>query len=133
MIGPMRAAAIGFVVAMVLHGIDHLMQDRGVGALAPEVVWGGTVLFVLAFGTLALIVTEHPRAALAATVTGFWTAIAVSLSHLAPHWSAFSDPYPDLGLGAWSWIVMLSEVAMGVVLGIAGARALQRSRSAVAA
>jgi hypothetical protein len=133
MIGAMRLAAVGFVIAMLLHGLDHVMQDRGVGALTPQVYWGGTVLFVLAFGALALIFIGHPRAAVAATFTGFWTAFAVSLSHLAPDWSAFSDPYSDLGLGAWSWTVMLAEVAMGVVLGLAGARELVRARAVAAA
>jgi hypothetical protein len=52
--------------------------------------------------------------------------VAVAAAHLAPHWSAFSDPYPDLSVDALSWVVMLLEVATALVLGLVGIRELRR-------
>jgi hypothetical protein len=122
----LAAANVAFVVAVVLHGTDHVRQARGLGALTPEVQWGGSVLAVTAFAALLFTLRRHPRAPLVAAVVGLWTAIAVSLSHLAPHWSAFSDPYPDLSLDAYSWTVMLAEIAAAFAFGLLGLRALRR-------
>jgi hypothetical protein len=119
-------ANLVFVLAMTLHGIDHLTQARGAGALSREVVWGGVVLAVIALATLPLTLGRHPRAPLAAAVVGLWTAFAVAAAHLAPHWSAFSDPYPDLGLGVWSWTVVLAEIVAGLVFGLIGVARLRR-------
>jgi hypothetical protein len=119
------AASIVFAVTVVAHGIDHSRQARGVGALATEVVAGGTVIFALTALVVVLAVRRHPRAPLFAAVTGFTVAIGVSLSHLAPHWSAFSDPYADLSLDALSWIVMLAEIAAAFALGIVALRELR--------
>jgi hypothetical protein len=119
-------ASLVFVLAMTLHGLDHLTQARGVGALSREVLWGGIVLGVIALAILPLTLGRHPRAPLAAAVVGLWTAVAVSAAHLAPHWSAFSDPYPDLGLGVWSWTVVLAEILSAFVLGMIGVARLRR-------
>jgi len=54
----------------------------------------------------------------------------VAAAHLAPHWSALSDPYPDLGLDALSWAVMLAEVAAALVLALAGVREVARHSTA---
>jgi hypothetical protein len=115
-------ANVVFLVAMALHGLDH--ELRGTGDLTSEVQVGGTVLAFLALATLPLTLVRHPRAPLAAVVVGFWTVIAVSASHLAPHWSAFSDPYPDKSLGFWSWAAMLGEVAAAFAFGLVGLRLL---------
>jgi hypothetical protein len=111
-----------FLVAMALHGLDH--ELRGTGDLTTEVMVGGTVLAVLALATLPLTLTHHPRAPLAAAVVGLWTVVGVSASHLAPHWSAFSDPYPDKSLGFWSWAAMLGEVLAALAFGLVGLRLL---------
>jgi hypothetical protein len=117
-------ASVAFVVANVAHGLDH--QRQGTGRLTTEVLAGGTVLTLLAFGTLALVLRRHPRAPLVAAAVGLWSAVAVAAAHIAPHWSAFSDPYPDLSVDALSWAVMLAEVASAFVLGVVGVRALRR-------
>src|SRR4051812_13325356 len=109
-------AAAAFVAANVLHTLDHLRQ--GTGRLTPEVLWGGTVLSVGAVVTLLLVLRGSPRAPLAAAAIGLGSAFGVAASHIAPHWSAFSDPYPDLGVDALSWAVMLGEVATALVLGV---------------
>jgi hypothetical protein len=124
-------ANVVFLVAMALHGLDH--ELRGTGDLTTEVMVGGTVLAVLALATLPLTLMGHPRAPLAAAVVGFWTVIAVSASHLAPHWSAFSDPYPDKSLGFWSWAAMLGEVGAALVFGLVGLRRLLGAPAAPAA
>jgi hypothetical protein len=117
-------ASIAFVVSNVLHGIDH--ERQGTARLTTEVVAGGTVLTILALATLGLTLRPHPRAPLFCAVVGLWTAVAVAASHLAPHWSAFSDPYPDLSLDALSWVVMLAEIAAALALGVIGVRELRR-------
>jgi hypothetical protein len=117
-------AATAFVAANVLHTLDHLRQ--GTGDLATEVLAGGTVLSALAVLTLVLAVRRHPRAALWAAVVGTWSALGVIASHVAPHWSAFSDSYFEIHADALSWIVMLAEVLAAAYLGFVGLRTLRR-------
>lgn len=124
----MRVAAIAFVAANLLHVIDH--QRQGFDRLTTEVVVGGSVLTLLALVTLMLVLRRHSRAALACAVVGLGSAIAISASHLAPHWSALSDPYRDLSLDALSWAVMLAEVVAAAILGLVGVRALHCRRAA---
>jgi hypothetical protein len=77
--------------------------------------------------TLVLAVRHHPRAPLWAAVVGTWSALGVIASHVAPHWSAFSDSYFEIDADALSWVVMLAEVAAAAWLGFAGFRALRRA------
>jgi hypothetical protein len=121
----LTVAAAAFVAANVLHTLDHLRQ--GTGDLATEVLAGGTVLSFLAVLTLVLAVRHHPRAPLWAAVVGTWSALGVLASHVAPHWSAFSDSYFEIDADALSWVVMLAEVAAAAWLGFAGFRALRRA------
>ena len=116
-------AAAAFLAANVLHGLDHGRQ--GIGRLATEVLAGGAVLTATAVFTLVLVLRKSPRAPMVATVVGFWSAINVSAAHIAPHWSAFSDSYPEIHADALAWTVMLLEVAAGLVLGVVGARRLR--------
>ncbi|HYM57901.1 MAG TPA: hypothetical protein VES79_08055 [Solirubrobacteraceae bacterium] len=125
---PLTLATLAFVATVLLHGLDHVLQDRGVGALTTEVLAGGTVIFALSAAMLVLALREHPQAPLFAAGVGLSTTIGVSLAHLAPHWSAFSDPYADLSLGAWSWTVMLAEIAAALVLASVGLRDLRDRR-----
>ena len=117
-------ASTAFVAANVLHTLDHLRQ--GTGDLATEVLAGGTVLSALAILTLVLALRRHPRAALWAAVVGTWSALGVIASHIAPHWSAFSDSYFEIDADALSWAVMLAEVLAAAYLGLVGFRALRR-------
>jgi hypothetical protein len=109
-------AAAAFVAANLLHTLDHLRQ--GTGDLATEVLAGGTVLSTLAILTLVLALRRHPRAALWAAVVGTWSALGVAASHVAPHWSAFSDSYFEIDADALSWAVMLAEVLAAAYLGL---------------
>jgi hypothetical protein len=117
-------AATVFVAANVLHTLDHVRQ--GTGDLATEVLAGGTVLSLLAVLTLVLALRRHPRAALWAAVVGTWSALGVIASHIAPHWSAFSDSYFEIDADALSWAVMLAEVLAAAYLGLVGFRELRR-------
>jgi hypothetical protein len=121
---PLVLAGAVFVGANVLHSLDHLRQ--GTGDLATEVLAGGTVLSILALLTLGLASRRHPRAALWAAVVGTWSALGVIASHIAPHWSAFSDSYFEIHADALSWIVMLGEVVAAAYLGFVGFRELRR-------
>ena len=55
-----------------------------------------------------------------------WSALGVIASHVAPHWSAFSDSYFEIHADALSWIVMLAEVVAAAYLGFVGFRELRR-------
>jgi hypothetical protein len=116
-------AAAAFVAANFLHTLDHLRQ--GTGDLATEVLAGATVLSALAVLTLVLALRRHPRAPLWAAVVGTWSALGVIASHMAPHWSAFSDSYFKINADALSWVVMLAEVVAAAYLGLVGFRELR--------
>src|SRR4051794_4806913 len=121
-----RALAVGsiaFLAANVLHTLDHLRQ--GIGDLTTEILAGGSLITAAALVTLDLALRDDPRAPLAAAVVGLWSALGVAASHIAPHWSAFSDPYPDLDVDALSWVVMLAEIAAALTLGVLGLRELR--------
>ena len=90
---------------------------------------GGTVLSVLAVLTLVLALRRHPRAPLWAAVVGTWSALGVIASHVAPHWSAFSDSYFEIHADALSWVVMLAEVAAAAYLGLRRLQGASPARS----
>ena len=52
----------------------------------------------------------------------------MAAAHIAPEWSAFSDPYPGGGQDALSWAIMLLELGAAAVLGILGLRRVARPR-----
>jgi hypothetical protein len=122
----LTVAAVAFAGANVLHGLDH--ERQGTERLTDEVLWGGAALTIAAFATLWIVLRRHPRAPLVAAVIGWTSAVAVAASHVAPHWSAFSDPYPDLPVDALSWAVMLAEILAAAALGVAGTLALRRAQ-----
>ncbi len=116
-------AAVLFVGANLLHTADHFRQ--GTSRLTTEVLAGGTFLTLAAFAVLWLASTGDPRTAVAATWIGFTGAIGVTAAHLLPHWSALSDSYPDIGVDAASWTIVLLEIAAAAWLGMTGLRALK--------
>ncbi len=117
-------AAVVFVTANVLHTLDHIRQ--GLGGLTPEIFVGGTALSVLAVVVMVMALRHHPRAPAYCAGVGLSGAVGVAASHLAPHWSALSDPYPDLSVDALSWAVMLFEIAAALTLGLVALRELRR-------
>jgi hypothetical protein len=115
---PLLLVSAALVVVNALHGVDHVRQ--GLGRLTFEVMAGGLGLLLLALVPLALTLRGHRLAPLAAAVVGLWTVFAVAASHLAPHWSALSDPYADNDLDVVSWSLMLAVIAVAAVLGAIG-------------
>jgi hypothetical protein len=124
----LAVAATLFVAANILHTLDHLRQ--GLDGLTPEILTAGTLLSIAAVFALVLALRGDAPAPVVSAGVGLAGALGVAAAHLAPHWSAFSDPYPDLGLDALSWAVMLAEIAAGVVLAVAGAREVTRHSTA---
>jgi hypothetical protein len=122
------AAAALFLAANIAHTLDHVRQ--GIDRLAAEVLAGGTLLTIAAVLALGLALRRDPRAPVVCTGVGLAGALGVAASHLAPHWSALSDPYPSLGLDVLSWAVMLAEIAAALVLAVAGAREVTRHQIA---
>ena len=120
--------SLAFMLSVLLHGTDHLIQDRGVGALDTGVIIGGSVNYLLAIAVTVLVLMRHERAPLVAVFVGFYIAVGVSAAHLLPEWGQLSDPYSELSLSAYSWIVVLLEIGTGFLLGLAGLRAMRRAR-----
>ena len=120
-------ANILFVAANLLHTADHFRQ--GLEGLTWEINVAGTAVTLGAIATLWLAAREHPQAPVWAAVLGLWSAGGIAASHIAPHWSALSDSYPQIGADAASWVVVLVEIAAALALGITGARALRRTRT----
>jgi multisubunit Na+/H+ antiporter MnhB subunit len=120
----LATAAVGFVAANLLHTADHIRQ--GLGGLSPAILVGGSTLTLLAIVVAAMALRDHPRAPAYAAVVGLSGAVGIAASHLAPHWSSLSDPYPDLSVDALSWAVMLTEIAAALVLAVVALRELTR-------
>lgn len=121
-------ASASLLLVNAMHGLDHVRQ--GLDRLTSEVAVGGGLLLMLAVIPFAAAFLGHRLAPLLAAAVGFWTALAVAASHLAPHWSAFSDPYADNDLDVLAWALMLTLLLTAVALGMVGIRALRRGGKA---
>ena len=128
--GMLLAASAALLIAVALHGVDHALQDRGIGALTTEVLVGGVAIGALAAGVLVLALRAHPRAPQVAAGVGAYIALNVTAAHFLPHWSALSDPYADLDLGVVSWAAAAFEVACAAVLAAVGLAVMRRRRTA---
>jgi hypothetical protein len=125
-------ASIALVGTMLLHGADH--ERQGTDLLTTEVQIGGSFLAVLAISTLYMTLSHNRHAALWCAVVGLYIAVAVTASHILPHWSAFSNSYTnEVDADVVSWLAMLSEVIAAFVLGVLGIRELRRRRTAALA
>ena len=121
-------ASAALLGAVALHGVDHALQERGLGALTTEVLVGGVVNAALAVIAFVLALRDHPRAPVVAAVVGTYLVLGVSAAHFAPHWSAFSDPYAVLDLGLFSWAAAVAEVGAAAVLAVVGIAVLRQRR-----
>jgi hypothetical protein len=122
------AASAALLAGVALHGVDHALQERGIGALTTEVFVGGLVNAALAVVAFMLALRDHPRAPLVGAGVGAYLVLGVSAAHFAPHWSAFSDPYADLDLGFVSWAAAFAEVGTAAVLAAVGVAVLRQRR-----
>lgn len=119
-----RGAAAVFAAGFLVHNADH--ARRGIDIVTDHVIWAGTTVAMLAAVVLTLIATRHALAPFAAAVAGFSIAVGVSLSHLVPRWSAFSDPLPGGEVDAFTWVAVLAEVGGALLLGLAGLATARR-------
>jgi len=125
-----------FVVANLLHTADH--QRQGAEGLSWEILVGGSAITIAAITSLVLAWRGDERAPIFGAVLGLSAAAGIAASHLAPHWSALSDSYPEIGADAISWVVVLLEIAGALLLATVAVRELRRAsngapRAAVAA
>jgi hypothetical protein len=118
----LEKASAAFVAANILHTLDHFRQ--GLDGLTWEILSAGTLLTLEAIVVLVLVLRRHEWAAPVAAVVGFSGAIGIAAAHIAPHWSALSDSYPQIGADALSWIVMLMEMGAALTLGLVASNAL---------
>jgi hypothetical protein len=119
---PLGRAALLLVAADVLHALDHTRQGR---SLATEVYAAGVAGWIALAVLLVLVARRHALAPVYAAAVGLSVAAGFVAVHVAPHWSAFSDPYPDAHLGALSWALVVVPVVAGLNL---AARALRATR-----
>ncbi len=120
----LRVATAIFAAGFVVHNADHVR--RGVSTITAQVLGGGVVVSFLAVVAVALVVMRHRAAPFVAAVVGVATTVAVTASHLLPHWSAFSDAFPGSHVDGLSWFAVIFEIAGAMALAAAGLNALRR-------
>ena len=118
---PLGRASLLLVVADVLHALDHTRQGRTLGA---EVYAAGIAGWIALAVLLVLVARGHPLAAPYAFGVGLSVAVGFVLVHVAPHWSAFSDPYSSFDPDVLSWALVAVPVAAGLWLVAVAVRAM---------
>lgn len=121
-------ANILFVAANLLYTADH--QRQGTAGLSWEILAGGSAITIAAIASLVLAWREDERAPIFGAVLGLSAAAGIAASHLAPHWSAFSDSYPQIHADAISWAVVLLEITGALLLAAVAVRELRRASNA---
>jgi hypothetical protein len=122
---PLGRAALALTVADVLHALDHARQGRG---LASEVYVAGAAGWIALALMLVLVARGHRLAAPYAAAVGLSVAIGFVAVHLAPHWSAVSDPYSAWHPDALSWALVALPIAAAINLVAQAVRARTRTR-----
>jgi hypothetical protein len=117
----LRAAAVFFTIAVLVHNADHLR--RGGDSVSAQVFWLGSLAILLEVTVVALIVTDHPLAPLVAAVTGFSLALGYVAVHFTPDRGWFSDSLLVAGTDGVSRAAAVLEATAAVALGLAGADA----------
>ena len=116
-----KFAALVYALGLALHTADHLR--RGLEVLTPEVQWAGNLSTLFGITAVALVLTNNRFGPLTAALTGVPVALGVAAVHLLPHWSAFSDSFPDAhgtGVSALSWTVVSIEIIGALAMGVCG-------------
>jgi hypothetical protein len=120
----LAVAAIAFLVANLLHGIDHLRT--GPDRLSVPVLAIGPLITAAAMVAVAYAWRGDRRAAVIATAVGLSSAVLVANAHLVPHWGVLSDSYVGGSFDAFSWAVAIAEVVASLALGLVGLGRLRR-------
>ena len=121
----LRWAAIAFAIGFSVHGLDHLR--RGLDASPSRVITIGTVQAVLAVVAIGLALTEHRTAPSAAMFVGFGSALLFTYGHLLPISLDSFVSGPQTHVTWFSWATAVAEIGTGILFGIAGVRARQKS------
>lgn len=125
----LRMAAVVYLVGLTLHTIDHFR--RGLDATTLHVLWSGNVSTVLGVAGVALILTRHRWAPMAAVAFGFPIAFGVAAVHWLPDWfGPFSDSFVDQSMSWMSWAVVAVEIVGALAVGIYGVRVLRLTGTA---
>jgi hypothetical protein len=122
---PLGRAALLLVAADVLHALDHTRQGRD---LASEVYVAGVAGWIALAVLLVLIASRHRLAVPYAAAVGVSVAVGFLAVHVAPHWSAVSDPYSGFDPDALSWALVVVPVAAAVNLVVQAVRSHARTR-----
>ena len=123
----LKLFSVVFLAMVITHGIDHVRQGRSLGT---ALLLTGAVSLVAAGLVVGLSLTDNPSAPLAALAVGLVTAPGLVAVHLIPRWNpAFSDPYPGLGLDAFSWLSLLAYALSAVVIATLGGRLIRSRRT----
>jgi hypothetical protein len=121
---PLGRAALLLVAADVAHALDHTRQGRD---LAAEVYTAGVSGWIALGLLLVLVARGHRLAAPYAAAVGVAVAAGFLAVHVAPHWSAFSDPYSAWDPDALSWALVVLPLLAAVNLVAQAARARSRT------
>ena len=124
------AANAALAALLVVHIADHTARQPADAQLGLVASLPGLLGTVAVFVTLVLVARGWRHAPLVAGAIGLMTGLGFVAVHLAPHWSMFSDPYPDRYLDAASWIQMSACLAAGVWLAYEGRRVTAMQRPA---
>ena len=116
----LRATAVTYGVAFVVHLADHLR--RGVGASPRVVVVLGGLAGVFQVLAIGAALTRHAKAPLLAVAVGLPDAVGIFTAHLLPHWSGPSDSFPSHapGVTAFSWATAIAELVAALAFAYAG-------------
>lgn len=124
----LRQAAWVYAAGLALHTADHLI--RGAGSVTTLVTTTGAVTTTAGVVAIGLVLMRDRRGPAAASGVGIPIALGIVAVHLVPRWSALSDPFVGTaapGVTAFSWLVVLIELAGAAAFGLAGIR-LRRAR-----
>jgi hypothetical protein len=118
---PLGRASLLLAGTDVLHALDHTRQGRSLGF---EVYAAGVAGWMALAALLVLVARCDRLAAPYAAAVGLSVAIGFLLVHVAPHWSAFSDPYSAWDPDWLSWALVAVPVAAGLWLAVVAVRAV---------
>jgi hypothetical protein len=127
---PLGRAALLLAAADVAHALDHTRQGRD---LAPEVYTAGIAGWIALALLLVLVARRNRLAALYAAAVALSVAAGIVAVHLAPHWSAFSDPYSSFDPDALSWALVALPVLAALLLVVRAVEVLRADGRVAAA
>jgi hypothetical protein len=114
-----------------VHGLDHLR--RGMSASPMFIMVAGSVEGLFVALAVIMVLTDRPRAPLAAIVVGFGSAVAFTYAHLLPTvWPGYQDSFislPHTNVTWFSWFSAVAEISTGIVFAAVGIRTARTQAS----